>query len=317
MNIYEQQSKNKQMTWFIMFLFIILLALVGGGFDFFYLRTGGFPIGTLIAVAISVIWVLASYYQGDRIVLASAGARAVNLSNLKENQLFNVVQEVSIASGLPMPVIYIIPDPDPNAFATGRNPNNSSIAVTEGLLEKLNRDELQGVISHEMSHIKNYDIRLMMIIAALVGAIILIADLSRRAMYSLGRSRGKAKGGALPFLVIWLIFMIFAPIIARLLALAVSRKREYLADATGAELIRNPLALANALDKIENSPAATKSIKQGVAHLCIADPLGRSFTNKTGFVADLMATHPPMDERIRRLKQMAYIYESTNINNTN
>jgi heat shock protein HtpX len=307
MNIYEQQKINKRATWRIMFLFVLLFIIIGIGFDAFF--TGVPPAGTLIALTVSVIYVAVSYYNGDKIVLSSTGARPINQANPKERQFYNIVEEVKIASGLPMPKCYIIPDSDPNAFATGRDPQHSSIAITEGLLEKLNRDELQGVVSHEMSHIRNYDIRMMMLVAALVGAIVLISDLSMRSMRVIGRSRGKGKAAAIFPLLIWLVLVILAPIMARLMAMAVSRRREYLADASGAELIRNPLALANALEKIENSVAPTKSIKQGVAHLCIADPVGRSFTNKEGFVANLMATHPPMPKRIQALKQMAYLYE--------
>ncbi|MDI6733373.1 MAG: M48 family metallopeptidase [Planctomycetota bacterium] len=309
MNIYEQQRHNRRATYLLMFIFILVFCVLGFGFDQFF--TGGLPIGTTVALIIATISVLGSYYAGAKVVLYSTGARAVNMSNLKERQFHNIVEEVSIAGGLPMPKVYIVPDPDPNAFATGRNPQHASIAITEGLLEKLNRDEIQGVVAHEMSHISNYDIRLMTVIAALVGAIVLLSDFSARSMRYIGRSKGKGKAlGIVPF-IIWLLLIILAPIIAQIMAMAISRKREYLADATGAELIRNPLALASALEKIEQDVAATKSIKRGVAHLCIADPLGRSFTNKQGFIANLFATHPPMQERITRLKKMGYIYAPT------
>lgn len=311
MNIYDQQKKNRRDTWLIMLGFITLFLVIGLGFDFFF--TGAPPAATTIALIIAVISVIGTYYGGDQIVLTSTGARPVNHSELKEHQFHNVVEEVSIAAGLTVPNVYIIPDSDPNAFATGRDPKHSSIAITRGLLEQLNREELQGVVSHEMSHIRNYDIRMMTLVAALVGAIVLLSDWAGRAMRSMGRSRSgssrKGGGGAALLFIIWLLLIILAPIIAQILAMAVSRKREYLADASGAELIRNPLALVNALSKIENAVSPTQSIKRGVAHLCIADPLGRSFTNKEGFVANLMATHPPMPSRINRLKEMAYLYE--------
>jgi heat shock protein HtpX len=309
-NIYNQQKHNRRATWLIMLLFILFFAFIGAGFDYFYNR--GLPIGTAIALIIGVSSVLGSYYGGDKVVIYSTGARPVNPLELKERQFQNIVEEVKIASGLPMPNVYIIPDPDPNAFATGRNPNCASIAITEGLLNKLNRDELQGVVAHEMSHIRNYDIRLVTIVAALVGAIVLLSDWSGRAIRWSSRSRSSSRksGGpaAIILFAIWLLFIILAPIIARMMAMAISRKREYLADASGAEFIRNPGALANALQKIEESSAPTTSIKRGVAHLCIADPLGNSFTNKEGFVANLFATHPPMRERIYRLNKMAYLY---------
>ncbi|MBI5779504.1 MAG: M48 family metallopeptidase [Planctomycetes bacterium] len=313
-NIYDQQKHNRRATWLIMFLFILFFAFIGIGFDYFYNQ--GLPIGTAIALVIGIISVIGSYYKGDQVVLYSTGARPINPLELKERQFQNIVEEVKIASGLPMPKVYIIPDQDPNAFATGRNPEHASIAITQGLLNKLSRDELQGVVAHEMSHVRNYDIRLVTSVAALVGAIVLLSDWSGRAMRWSSRGSGrsssssrKSGGPAMAILfAIWLLFIILAPIIAQMMAMAISRKREYLADASGAEIIRNPGALANALQKIEEASAPTMSIKRGVAHLCIADPLGNSFTNKEGFVANLMATHPPMRERIYRLNKMAYLY---------
>src|SRR3989339_252288 len=311
-NIYDQQKHNRRYTWLLMFLFILFFIFIGIGFDYFYNR--GLPIGMVIAIIVGVASVLGSYYGGDKVVLYSTGARPVNPLELKERQFQNIVEEVKIASGLPMPKVYIIPDPDPNAFATGRNPVNASIAITQGLLNKLNRDELQGVVAHEMSHIRNYDIRLVTVVAAMVGAVVLLSDWSGRAMRWSGRGRSSSSsrksggGAALIMFAVWLLFIILAPIIAQMMAMAISRKREYLADASGAELIRNPCALDNAMLKIEESSAPTKSIKRGVAHLCIADPLDRSLTAKEGFVANLFATHPPMRERIYRLNKMAYLY---------
>ena len=231
-----------------------------------------------------------------------------------QKQLINIVEEMSIASGLPKPKVYVVPDPDPNAFATGRDPDNSSIAVTQGLLDSLNREELQGVVAHEMSHIRNYDIRLMTVIAALVGAILLLSDWARRGMLWGGgrrRSRSSSGGGggaiALILIALWIIGVILAPLISQLMAMAVSRKREYYADASGAELTRNPLALASALEKLGSATAPTKSIKRGAAHLCIVDPIGRKMNAKEGKGADLFATHPPIGKRITFLKGMAYV----------
>ena len=222
---------------------------------------------------------------------------------------------MKIASGLPRPKVYVIPDSDPNAFATGKNPQESHIAVTQGLLDSLNREELQGVIAHEMSHIRNYDIRLMTVIASLVGAVLLLSDWARRSMFYGGgrRKRGSKGAGQLGIilLVVWIISIILAPIISQLLAMAVSRKREYLADASGAELTRNPLGLASALRKIENAAPPTASIKRGTAHLCIADPLGKKVNAKEGFVAELLGTHPPIERRIMALQAMAYQYTPT------
>jgi heat shock protein HtpX len=293
------------------------------GFDLFVVNEGGplIPIGTFLATGIGFASTAASFYTGDRAVLLSSHATAVDellASNvvdeqkLKYKQLDNVVEEMAIASGLPKPKVYIVPDEDPNAFATGRDPAHASLAVTRGLLDVLNREQLQGVVGHEMSHIRNYDIRVMTVVAALVGAIALLADWTGRSLrwgaYSGGgRSGGRKKGGAgLILLVLWLIAIAIAPLVARLLALTVSRQREYLADASSAELTRNPGALADALYKIEFAAEPTKAINQGSAHLCIADPLGRAVTLREGFWADLLATHPPMVKRIATLRQMAY-----------
>jgi len=217
---------------------------------------------------------------------------------------------MAIAAGLPRPAIYVIPDPDPNAFATGKDPQHSSIAVTQGLLDSLNREELQGVVAHEMSHIRNLDIRLMTVVAALIGAALLLSDWARRSLWYGGRGRkrsSKSSGqmGAV-LMILWLIGIILAPILTQMMAMAISRKREYLADASGAELTRNPLGLASALRKIEKASEPTASIKRGAAHLCIADPLGRSLNSKEGFFAETFGTHPPIEKRIIALQAMAY-----------
>ncbi len=320
-NIYEQQSQNRRETIYVMIGFTLFLALIGFGFDAFYLGTINddvfLPIGTVIAVgvgSVSSIWCLQS---GAKAVLSSTDAILADPKNPPHQQLMNVVEEMSIAAGLPMPHVYIVPDSDPNAFATGKDPENSSIAVTQGLLDTLNREELQGVVAHEMSHIRNYDIRLMTVIAAMMGAILLLSDWARRGMSwgggrrrsrSSGSSSGGSSGGpiALILLVLWIAGIILAPLISQMMAMAVSRKREYLADASGAELTRNPMGLANALQKIESASAPTASIKRGAAHLCIVDPLGRKLNDKEGFTAELFGTHPPMSKRITWLKAMAY-----------
>lgn len=218
---------------------------------------------------------------------------------------------MAIAGGLPKPAVYVIPDADPNAFATGRGPEKSSIAVTRGLIETLSREELQAVVSHEMAHVKNYDVRLMTVVAALVGSVLLISDFGRRGLrFGGGRRRSGRDGGGgivlLVFFVLWILAMMLAPLIARLVAMAVSREREYLADASGSQLTRNPGALASALEKIDAAKAPTPSIKQGVAHLCIADPRGSLVNEREGGLAELLATHPPIAKRIALLREMAY-----------
>jgi heat shock protein HtpX len=232
----------------------------------------------------------------------------------EERQIINVVEEMAVAAGLPRPKVFLVQDPDPNAFATGHGPEDACIAVTSGLIEKLNREELQAVVGHEMAHVQNLDVRLMTTIAALAGFIVLLSDgLGRFARHGGFRARGGGgrKGGgagalALVVLVLWLITLILAPLIVRLMAMGVSRNREFLADATAAQLTRNPMALASALEKIESSHEPTQSIKKSAAHLCIADPLGRKLNNRQGRMANLFGTHPPMAMRITRLRGMAY-----------
>jgi heat shock protein HtpX len=226
----------------------------------------------------------------------------------------NVVDEMAIAAGVPRPRVWIVPDDDPNAFATGHNPRDSHIALTRGLLKICSREELQAVIGHELGHVKNLDVRLMTTLAALVGAVLLLRDGMGRTMMHGGRlpvrgggRRTKDAGPLLAILLaLWVISWIIAPLVTQLLVLAVSRRREYLADAMSAQFTRNPLALASALEKIEGAAAPTTAIKRGAAHLCIADPLGRRFTNREGWLADRLATHPPMSTRISRLKGMGY-----------
>lgn len=307
MNILEQADRNKRATIFMVTIFGVLLLSLGFGFDYFYGRSIGFPVFTLIAISFSLISSYSGYLYGDKLILYSTHARALDLSDHKQQQWQNVVEEMSIASGIALPATYIIDDPDPNAFATGRDPKHASVVVTQGLLDVLNRDELQGVAAHELSHIRNFDVRLMLMVAVLVGTIALIADWASRGIFLRGRSRDRGSSAALVFFIIWIVTIILAPILSQIMAMFVSRKREYLADASGAELTRNPLALASALEKIEARTEPTKSINQGTAHLCIADPKGHPLGFKEGMAADLFATHPPIQKRIEILKQMAYV----------
>ena len=304
-NILDQQAANKRNTIVVMAVFTVFVGFLGFGVDAFVLGTD-LPIATTIALCIgagTASWGLAN---GATTVLASSSAQPVPPDGSQYQQLRNVVDEMTIASGLPRPQLYVIPDPDPNAFATGKDPEHACIAVTQGLLEKLNREELQAVIAHEMSHVRNYDTRMMTVVAALGGAVMLLSEFGLRAM-QFGGGRRRSRGGLGPIvLVLWLVAMILAPIVLQLLSMAVSRQREYLADASGAELTRNPRALAAALEKIDAAVEPTRSIKKGIGHLCIADPLGRSVNSKEGALADLFATHPPIHKRILLLKAMAY-----------
>jgi heat shock protein HtpX len=309
MNIYEQSFKNRRDTWFVVGLFIAFFLFIGVGADLFYGAGLGIPVFSVSALLFGAFSSFSGFQYGDKFILRSTGATALDLSDPTQKQWQNVVEEMSIAAGIPLPHTYIISDPDPNAFATGRNPENSSLVVTKGLLGTLNRDELQAVAAHEMSHIKNYDIRLMLLLAVLVGAVALISDWARRGLFRGGRRSDRRSGGAasLIILVMWLVTALLAPILSQILAMCVSRSREYLADASGAELTRNPLALASALEKIDSSVQPTRSINQGTAHLCICDPKGSLMGSKEGWVADLFATHPPIYKRIEALKQMAFV----------
>jgi heat shock protein HtpX len=312
LNLYDQQRKNIANTRVFIAGFVLLLAILGLGADGVLYAGGaspGLPIATLGALCFGGFSAFWSLHGGDRAVLESTHARPLNPADPRERVLDNVVEEMAIAGGLPKPAVYIIPDSDPNAFATGSGPERASIAVTQGLLQTLSREELQGVVSHEMSHVRNYDVRLMTVVAALAGAILLLSDWSRRGVaWGGGRRRDSDRGGGLGilFVVVWIVSIVLAPIIAQIVSMAVSRQREYLADATGAELTRNPLALASALQKIAAAVEPTPSIKQGIAHLCIEDPRGRAIEQKRGFFADLFATHPPIEERIAKLREMAY-----------
>ena len=331
MNLYEQQQANRRNTKIVVAVFLLFFVFLGLGFDIFYFGYSPwsprptnyleyeqgipFPMATILALLIGSGQAWWGLRAGDKAVLAAASAVRVDplTTDPQQRQLLNVVEEMKIASGLPMPKVYIIPDSDPNAFATGSDPDHASLAVTRGLLEKLNREELQGVVAHEMSHIRNLDIKLMTTIAALVGAVVLLSDWAGRSMRFGGRRSGRGRSGksggggaGILLLVLWIIGVILAPILAQILAMTVSRQREYLADASGAELARNPQGLASALKKIETESAPTHSIKRGTAHLCIADPLGRKMGLREDFWGDLLATHPPMPHRISKLMQMAY-----------
>jgi heat shock protein HtpX len=325
-NLFAQQEANKRKSAWLVAGFVLFFAWIGFGGDLaWYLQTRSLPPGRYHHV-VPFIGLLASLLAAGtswsawrtgakRVLNASAAQELITPATPELQRLDNVVEEMAIASGVPKPKIWIVSDPDPNAFATGRDPFTAHIAVTEGLLAVLDRDELQAVVAHEMSHIRNFDIRLMTLLAAMVGAIALMSDLARNFLRFGGRGGrrggGRDKGNpvALIVLVIWLITLVLAPIISRLLSMAVSRKREYLADATAAQFTRNPLALASALQKIDASASATRAIAHGAAHLCIVDPAERKISSREGFLGDLFASHPPMRLRLARLRAMGYSAE--------
>jgi heat shock protein HtpX len=293
--------------------FVFFLTWLGVGGD---LAAGtlqqGLPVGTGLVLLVGAIVTWRAWAKGPQRILWSTGARELTEpATTGERQLVNVVEEMAIASGVPRPRIFLVDDPDPNAFATGHGPQDAAVAATRGLIERLNREELQGVMAHEMAHVRNLDVRLMTTIAALVGYVVILSDvLGRGLRLGGGSSRSRSKGGGGPLLlvllVLWLLTLILAPLIMRLMAMGVSRNREYLADAAAAQFTRNPAALASALEKIEGAAEPTRSIAKSAAHLCIADPLGRKVNEREGAWANLMGTHPPIRSRIIRLRGMAY-----------
>ncbi len=305
MNIWEQQARNRRNTFLLMALFIGAVAGVGYLVDGL-MGSGQVPIATLLALAMATGQALVGYFAGDKIALRLSHARPVTGRDLREQQLINVTQEMALAAGIPMPRLYVIPDPTLNAFATGRSPHRASVAVTQGLLERLSRDELQAVVAHEIGHIRNGDIRLMTMVAVLLGSILILADMLRWSLFwGVERRDRRSEGNAL-LLLLWLLVAILAPLAAYLIAMAVSRQREYYADATSAQLTRNPEALIRALQKIAATIQPATAIPQSLAHMCIEDPRGRPINERSDFWSELFATHPPLHKRIEALRRMAY-----------
>ncbi|KPK77283.1 MAG: heat-shock protein HtpX [candidate division Zixibacteria bacterium SM23_73] len=293
--IYEEISANKRKSFLLLFLFVVFLLFLGWVFGQAY-GSGG--VGVLVALLIALFISLITFYGGDKMVLGISHAKPVDR---KENPyLANVVEGLAIAAGVPAPRAYIIEDSAPNAFATGRSPENSAIAVTTGLLDKLNRLELEGVIGHEMSHIKNYDIRYATLVVLLVGTVALLSDWMRRSFFYRGRRSRKGGAGGGIIILLALLLAILAPIVAQLIRLAISRQREYLADANGAHLTRYPEGLASALEKISKDKELLEVANKATAHLYIINPL----LEHRGKLNDLFSTHPPVKDRIKRLRSM-------------
>lgn len=300
MTIYSEISTNKRNTWFMMFLFVLFVA---GVVELIALAIGGGYIAGIVVLILGGLFVTISYYSAFSLVLGISQAREVKHDENPE--LYHIVENLCIGAGLPMPKIYIIDDTAPNAFATGRDPHHAVVVVTRGLLQKLDKLELEGVIAHELSHIKNFDIRLMTLVVVLVGLVALLADFMLRFTWfgagrrSSNRGRGEGMGGAI-ILVIALVAAILAPLVAQIMRFAISRKREYLADASGALLTRYPEGLASALEKITADKEPLEVANKATAHLYIANPLKghESWSN------NLFSTHPPVKERLRRLRAM-------------
>lgn len=297
--IYTHITENKSKTAVLISLFLIFVIGLGWGLSYVYDN----PAILIIAVGFSTVQALISYYWSDSITLAVSQAKEIPR---KEPflDLHRLVENLAITAGLPKPKLYLIDDSAPNAFATGRDPQHASVAVTQGLLDKLDKNELQGVLAHELAHVGNYDIRVMTIVVVLVGVVSLIADWFLRSMiWGDRRDRGE-KGGII--ILMGIVFAILAPIFATLIQLAVSRKREFLADATGTLLTRYPAGLASALQKIASDREPLEVANRATAHLYIANPL-KDHEGKTslGWLASLFSTHPPVKERVKRLREMA------------
>jgi heat shock protein HtpX len=304
---YREIARNRRRSWILVIAVMLVLGALGGAIGY---ATGIGWGGIVAAVVLAMVLSIGSYFAGDALVMATSGAREVNVANPPDpyRQLVNVVTEMSLAGGLPMPRVWIIDDSAPNAFATGRDPKHASIAATTGLLEKLDREELQGVIGHEMSHIGNYDIRFTLLVGVLVGAIALLADFFLRFTFWGGGRRSsdsdrRGGGGAAAAIifVIAIILAIIAPLIARIVQASVSRTRESLADATSVELTRNPVGLARALRAIGDDPEVLEVANRATQHLYIVNPI-KSFEERAKSLFD---THPPIGERIRALEAIA------------
>jgi len=294
--MYSEISSNKRKSVLLITVFIALI--IGLGFAYDQVWGVGNYSGVVIAIVISLLMTMVSYFRGDKIALMTTGARAV--SREENPYLYRMVENLTIANGMPMPKLYIMEDTAINAFATGRKPELASVAVTRGAIEKLQNEELEGVLAHELSHVKNYDIRFMMLVAVLVGTIAILSNIFLRARWLGGRRNNREGGGqfGVALIIIGILLAILSPLIAEIIKLAISRRREYLADASGALLTRYPEGLARALEKIaaENQPMARAS--QATAHMFIANPFsGRK-------IAGLFSTHPPVEERVKRLREM-------------
>ena len=303
---FREIARNRRNSWILIFVVALVLAALGGAIGG---ATGYGWGGVVLALIVAFFMSIGSYFAGDRLVLLSSGAKEIPQQQPPEQyrQLLNVVTEMSLASGLPVPKVYLINDTAPNAFATGRDPKHASVAVTTGLLEKMDREELQGVIGHELSHVGNYDIRFSLLVGVLVGSIALLADWFLRFTFWGGGRRGSSDndrgggGGAAAILfIIALVLAVVAPLIGRLVQLAVSRQRESLADVSAVELTRNPVGLARALRTIADDPEVLEVANRATQHLYIVNPI-KSFETRAKSMWD---THPPIAERIAVLRSL-------------
>ncbi|MBW5096376.1 zinc metalloprotease HtpX [Streptococcus pneumoniae] len=298
--LFDQIANNKRKTWILLLVFFLLLALVGYAVGYLFIRSGlG---GLVIALIIGFIYALSMIFQSTEIVMSMNGAREVDEQTAPD--LYHVVEDMALVAQIPMPRVFIIDDPALNAFATGSNPQNAAVAATSGLLAIMNREELEAVMGHEVSHIRNYDIRISTIAVALASAITMLSSMAGRMMWWGGAGRRRSdddrdgNGLEIIMLVVSLLAIVLAPLAATLVQLAISRQREFLADASSVELTRNPQGMINALDKLDNSKPMSRHVDDASSALYINDP------KKGGGVQKLFYTHPPISERIERLKQM-------------
>ena len=323
-DFWELERRNRRETAILVAIFVALFTALGFGLDF---RFGdlaivdgsltGFPLLTLIALGFGIFQSLLSYYGGASLVLASVRARELTPDTPQHQVVLDVVREMALAARMPVPKAYLMDDPSPNAFATGRDPNHSVVCVTQGLIDTMDREEVQGVLGHEMAHVRDYDIRTMMMIAVLVAGIAMLADFVYRSMWytgGVGGGGGRSSGsrdddnnsgnaGALIGILV-LVLAVLAPFFAQLLAMAVSREREYLADAASVEFTRNPRALLRALERIAETESPLRNASRGTAHMFIVNPLQGARDDDEGFLANLFSTHPPLRRRIERLRAM-------------
>jgi len=323
-DFWELERRNRRETAILVAIFVALFTVLGFGLDF---RFGdlaivdgsltGFPLLTLIALGFGIFQSLLSYYGGASLVLASVRARELTPDTPQHQVVLDVVREMALAARMPVPKAYLMDDPSPNAFATGRDPNHSVVCVTQGLIDTMDREEVQGVLGHEMAHVRDYDIRTMMMIAVLVAGIAMLADFVYRSMWytgGVGGGGGRSSGsrdddnnsgnaGALIGILV-LVLAVLAPFFAQLLAMAVSREREYLADAASVEFTRNPRALLRALERIAETESPLRNASRGTAHMFIVNPLQGARDDDEGFLANLFSTHPPLRRRIDRLRAM-------------
>ena len=317
-DFWSLERVNRRQTVLLVAAFLMLFSALGLGLDFVVgdlrVESGsliGFPLLTVLALIIGSVQSLVSFYGGAALVLASVHAREIKPDTPKHQMVLNVVQEMALAARMPPIKAYIMDDPAPNAFATGRDPAHSVICVTQGLVEQMDREELQGVIGHEMAHVRDYDIRTMTMIAVLIGGVAMLADFVYRWMWFGGmdrrrrdRDEGGAQAGALIAIAVFILAAI-SPILSQLIAMAVSRQREYLADAASVEFTRNPRALLRALEHIASIESPLRHASRGIAHLFIVNPLEGAVDDGEGFFDNLLSSHPPLRRRIERLRALA------------